>query len=92
MTDLANQYAVHGHHSTLFPIQLPWLPRNLLEKMVNRFEALLSDKLLVKFRDHSAGPTTSGHVRKASFQSEHTNASGKSRSSLEFHGMPSLDL
>jgi len=88
-----SQYAVRSRHSTLFPIQLPpWLPRNLLEKMVNRFEALLSDKLLVKFRDHPAGLTTSGHVRKASFQSEHTNASGKSRSSLEFYGMPSLDL
>jgi hypothetical protein len=91
--DQPGQYAVRGRHSALFPIQLPqWLPRHLLEKMVNRFEALLSDRLLVKFGDHSAGPTTSGHVRKASFQSEHTNASGKSRSSLEFHGMPSLDL
>lgn len=91
--DQPGQYAVRGRHSALFPVQLPqWLPRHLLEKMVNRFEALLSDKLLVKFGDHSAGPTTSGHVRKASFQSEHTNASGKSSSSLEFHGMPSLDL
>jgi hypothetical protein len=90
--DDPGQYAVHGHHSTLFLVQLPsWLPRNLLQKMVTRFEVLLSEKLLERFGDNLVSPP-SGHIRKASFQTECTNTSGKSRSSLEFAGRPSLNL
>jgi hypothetical protein len=37
---------VHGHHSTLLPVELPdWLPANVLQEMVLRYRRHLSDKL-----------------------------------------------
>ena len=41
-----NQFQVHGHHNSLFHINLPsWLPKSILQTMVAQFSAYLKSEL-----------------------------------------------
>ena len=50
--DQFNRFGVRGRHPTVYPVELPpWLPRNVLEEMVTRFERILTEKIsnMVRF-------------------------------------------
>ena len=41
-----DQFGVHGHHPAVCDVELPsWLPRDVMEGMVNNFEAVLRGEI-----------------------------------------------
>ena len=41
-----DRFGVRERHPTVYQVELPpWLPRNVLEKMVNRFEKILGEQI-----------------------------------------------
>lgn len=51
LRDDTNNFNVRGHHTMVYPFELPqWLPRNTVEKMVDRFESILLGEIITLMR------------------------------------------
>ena len=72
MRDEEDQFLVHGHHSIVYPIELPpWLPLEVYQKMVGRFRGYLRDKLdTIVCQANHHWQSQVGHRRCASVESE----------------------
>ena len=81
---------VRGCHPTVFPVQLPsWLPRNIMENMVAKFEnRLLQEITSMKHEPRTAKGSHSRHPSKQSI-SGLSIASDDSDSSVEI-GFPQV--
>jgi hypothetical protein len=76
---------VRGRHPTVFPVQLPpWLPRHIMEKMVDKFEIILLQEITDMM--HEPAKSHSRHPSRQSF-SGLSIASDDSDSSVEI-GFP----
>jgi hypothetical protein len=69
-----NEFSVHGHHDRYFPVALPkWLPREVLEHMVETFSSHLRQEI----RKALAAKGSKGkHNHTSSAQSEASVSSG----------------
>jgi hypothetical protein len=67
-----NDFKSNAHHTTIRPVELPpWLPRNVMEKMVTRFQRILLGEVITMMRrqepaHHAYNPSIQRGLRIAS--------------------------
>jgi hypothetical protein len=50
-----NIFKLNAHHTTIRPVEVPpWLPRNVMEKMVIQFQRILLEEIIAMM--HRQGP------------------------------------
>jgi hypothetical protein len=89
--DEGTKFCVHGHHTSFYPVDLPdWLPDDVVQKMVDRFEHLLLQDLqmALKLKELNCKRTLSVHSYTSMQHSGQWEAPGANSDLMSFDPTP----
>jgi hypothetical protein len=84
------KFGVRGHHLTLSPVRLPpWLPREIVKKMVVRFQDILRHEIMFLMQDSNSPHGRSSIESDSGFSASSSETASSVEDSFPPNGPPS---
>jgi hypothetical protein len=80
---LPADFAIRGHHDTLYQVELPpWLPEDILKKMLDKFQGILLQQLISMMKPQTLARKKYAKARSTESQNV-SDGEGNPRSSFD---------